>query len=311
MVYYNQADPRWANYPYTSSAHPSATLKTSGCGPTSGAMVISSLVYSILPNTMADLFKNNGFRVSEGTRLDAFIWLANNYNLKVQKTTNLDDAVNCMHRGGMAVASCREGGLFSTEGHIVVLAKMKDADTIVVYDPYLYDGKFNTSSRKGKATVKGNEVYCSMINFINYAKCQAYFCYEKKKEIKPDLQYQVHLENIGWQNIQDASEIAGTTGEGRKLEAIKLFGNNGVNLQYRVHIEEIGWQDWKNNGEVAGTTGQNKAIEAIEIQANKILNAEEHIQDVGWMPHSNGTNIVIGTVGKALRLEAFKISVVG
>lgn len=128
---------------------------------------------------------------------------------------------------------------------------------------------------------------------------------------KPDLQYQVHLENIGWTNVQNAGEQAGTTGEARKLEAVKFFANNGLEIKYRAHIQDIGWQEWKNNGEIAGTTGQNKAIEAIEIQANKILNAEEHLQDVGWMPHSNGTNIVLGTVGKALRLEAFKISVVG
>lgn len=126
----------------------------------------------------------------------------------------------------------------------------------------------------------------------------------------PDLQYRVHLENLGWQDVRDASEEAGTTGEGRKMEAIYLWGNNGLDLKYRVHIEDIGWQDWKNNGEMAGTTGQNKRIEAIEIKSNKTLRAEEHIQDVGWMPKSEGTEIKLGTEGKALRLEAFKITVV-
>lgn len=144
-----------------------------------------------------------------------------------------------------------------------------------------------------------------------YGDTNAWDAYVGNNKKVPDLQYQVHLENIGWTNIQNAGEQAGTTGEARKLEAVKFFANNGLEIKYRAHVQDIGWQDWKSNGEVAGTTGQNKAIEAIEIQANKILNAEEHLQDVGWMPHSNGTNIVLGTVGKALRLEAFKISVVG
>ena len=103
-------------------------------------------------------------------------------------------------------------------------------------------------------------------------------------------------------------------GKSLRLEGIKIKIDNTIlsgSVKYSTHVQNEGWQEWKNNGEIAGTTGQNKAIEAIEIQANKILNAEEHLQDVGWMPHSNGTNIVLGTVGKALRLEAFKISVVG
>ena len=126
----------------------------------------------------------------------------------------------------------------------------------------------------------------------------------------PDLQYRAHLEDLGWQDVKDASQEAGTTGEARKLEAIYLWGNNGLDLKYRVHIQDIGWQDWKNNGEMAGTTGQNKAIEAIEIKSNKRLRAQEHIAEVGWMPKSEVTEIKLGTEGKALRLEAFKIEVV-
>ena len=67
--------------------------------------------------------------------------------------------------------------------------------------------------------------------------------------------------------------------------------------------------DWKKSGEVCGTTGQSLRLEAIEIKANKLLEAQEHIEQVGWMPVSTGTEIHIGTVGKALRLEAFRIIV--
>lgn len=126
---------------------------------------------------------------------------------------------------------------------------------------------------------------------------------------KPDIQYKVHIQDIGWTNWENAGEIAGTEGEGKRVEAIILRGNNGLDLSYRVHMEGIGWSDWVDNGQVAGTTGQARRIEAIEIKSNKMLEVQEHVQNIGWMPSSKGTNIRIGTEGKSLRLEAFKINV--
>lgn len=123
------------------------------------------------------------------------------------------------------------------------------------------------------------------------------------------LRYKTHVQDIGWSDWQDSGEVAGTTGQGKKLEAIQFQATNGLDIEYRVHIEEIGWQEWKKNGEVAGTTGQFKRIEAIDIKSNKMLEVQEHIQDIGWMPKSAGKEIHIGTQGKALRLEAFKINV--
>lgn len=41
-----------------------------------------------------------------------------------------------------------------------------------------------------------------------------------------------------------------------------------------------------------------------------MLKAEEHVENIGWLPVSTGTHIVLGTEGKSLRLEAFRINVV-
>lgn len=38
-------------------------------------------------------------------------------------------------------------------------------------------GKFETSTRRGKVTVSGNTVYCSIDNFRNYANYQKFFAY--------------------------------------------------------------------------------------------------------------------------------------
>lgn len=41
----------------------------------------------------------------------------------------------------------------------------------------MYSGKFETSTRRGKAIVNGNTVYVTVDNFRNYANYQKFFCY--------------------------------------------------------------------------------------------------------------------------------------
>lgn len=53
-----------------------------------------------------------------------------------------------------------------------------------MYDPYLYAGKFDTATRRGKVTVNGNTVYVPIENFRNYTNYNRFFCfkYEGKKQ---------------------------------------------------------------------------------------------------------------------------------
>lgn len=53
-----------------------------------------------------------------------------------------------------------------------------DGDTLRIYDPYLYSGKFDTSTRRGNVTVSGNTVYCSVDNFRRYANYTRFFAYK-------------------------------------------------------------------------------------------------------------------------------------
>lgn len=129
------------------------------------------------------------------------------------------------------------------------------------------------------------------------------------EEINNYIDIKVHVQDYGWLEWKKENEIAGTVGESKRLEAIILKGKNGLELSYRVHIQDIGWTDWVKNGDIAGTIGQSLRIEAIEIQSNKILEVQEQVENIGWLPVSTGYTIKIGTQGKALRLEAFKINV--
>lgn len=181
-IYYNQADKRWASYPYTSKAHPYATIKSGGCGPTCAAMIVSSMVRTIYPNEMGDLFKKNGYRGQEGTDSRAFYWVANTCGIKMTKTVYINDAVKCLKNGGMVIAHLYNSNksLFSTGGHYIVLADTKGLD-LICYDPYLYSGKFSSGKRK-KVKVKGNEAIVSIFNFKLYNDYNLY-CFEAPKNI--------------------------------------------------------------------------------------------------------------------------------
>lgn len=181
-IYFSQADKRWANHPYTSTKHPKATIFSGGCGPTSASMIISSLVQTIYPNQMGDIFKANGLRAEQGTDPKAFTWIANKYGLRVKKTIYIAEAVECLKRGGMCVAYCKAGGLFSTGGHIIVLSELRN-NKLVVFDPYLYNGKFNTGNRKC-VTVNGVECLVSVNNFKKYCDYTLY-CYEAPVQKQP------------------------------------------------------------------------------------------------------------------------------
>ena len=173
-VYYNQADSRWAKHPYPSSSYPNATIKSGGCGPTAAAMIVSSFKEIILPNVMGDIFRKTDYRASSGT----FLFVGEKWGLEVNVKVKLDDAMACLKRGGMVVANVKAGGVFSTGGHYIVLSGLKDDNTIIVYDPYLYTNKFNNYGRKDKVTVNDNEVYISYDNMKEYGNYSYLYCFE-------------------------------------------------------------------------------------------------------------------------------------
>lgn len=177
-VYYNQADSRWAKHPYPSTSYKNATIKSGGCGPTSAAMIVSSFKETVLPSRMGDIFRQNGYRASSGTSGNAFPFVARKWGLTCNVKVKLDDAVACLRRGGMVVANVRGGSVFSTGGHYIVLAYMKDNNTIAVFDPYMYANKFNTASRRNKVSVSGNTVFISYSNMKNYGLYSNLYCFE-------------------------------------------------------------------------------------------------------------------------------------
>ena len=176
LTYYSQIDSRWSSHSYTSCGNYSQTIGTSGCGPTCASMVVTATKGTITPPEMGDLFVKYGYRsANNGTYFSAFRFVADTFNIGYEETYRLDDAVNLARNNHYVVVSCANG-LFTTGGHFIVIVGI-EGDTLKIYDPYLYSGKFSTSTRRGKVTVDGNTVYCSIDNFRNYANYSKFFAF--------------------------------------------------------------------------------------------------------------------------------------
>lgn len=217
LTYYSQIDSRWSNKMYSSVGDSSQTIGTSGCGPTSSAMVVSSIKGTITPDTMASLYTQYGYRsVNQGTYWSAFKWTADVFNIGYSECYRLDDAVAKLKDNHYIIVSCNQG-LFTYGGHFIVLTGI-EGDYIKVYDPYLYNGKFDVASRRGKAEVKGNTVYVSIDNFRNYANYKKFFCF---KNDRTDIK-----ENDS--NIVYVKPISSVSNVDYK---VRITANNGLNIR--------------------------------------------------------------------------------
>lgn len=182
LTYYSQADSRWASIPYTSTGKYNQTMKSSACGPTSAAIVVSSSKGAILPTTMANLFVDNNFRTANsGTAWAAYSFVADYFGFDdYHTTTDYNTMINYLKQGYFVIASCGSG-LFTSGGHYIVLVS-DDNGIIRVFDPYLYNGKFNTASRrKANVKVEGTSVYLSEDSFEKYSNYKRFWIYSNDK----------------------------------------------------------------------------------------------------------------------------------
>jgi peptidoglycan-binding domain 1 protein len=180
LTYYSQLDNRWRHKIYSSVGNTSQTIGTSGCGPASAAMIVSSIKGNITPDQMADLYTRYGYRSpNQGTYWSAFKWTADVFNIEYSECYRLDDAINKLKNNNYIIASCNQG-LFTYGGHFIVLVGI-EGNYIKIYDSYLYNGKYDVASRRGKAIVKGHTTYVSIENFRQYANYRKFFCFKNDR----------------------------------------------------------------------------------------------------------------------------------
>ncbi|WUH90249.1 hypothetical protein OG900_09140 [Streptomyces sp. NBC_00433] len=127
--------------------------------------------------------------------------------------------------------------------------------------------------------------------------------------------YQAHVQKVGWQSVVCNGEVAGTTGQSLRLEALRI-GVAGVGtVCAQAHIQKLGWQTPQcTSGDsdiTIGTTGQSLAIQAVEVwrPTGGTIGANGHLHDIGWTGWVWGNDVLVGTVGQSIPMEAIELGV--
>ena len=215
LTYYSQIDNRWKNKIYSSVGNTAQTIGTSGCGPAAAAMVVSSIKGNITPDQMADLYMKYGYRsANQGTYWSAFKWTADVFDIGYSEYYKLDDAIAKLKDNHYIIASCNQG-LFTYGGHFVVMVGL-EGNYIKIYDSYLYNGKYDVASRRGKAIVKGNTTYVSIQNFRQYANYKKFFCFKNERT------------NVNENNNTSDNANSGTS---KVNYQVKITANSGLNIR--------------------------------------------------------------------------------
>ena len=128
------------------------------------------------------------------------------------------------------------------------------------------------------------------------------------------VKYRAHVAYNGWLDWKSDGATAGTTGESKRMEAIKLKLDSDVagDIVYSTFVRDSGWQVETRNSGVSGIEGQSKQIEAIKIRLEgeiaKLYDViyRVHIKNGGWQEWvSNGA--VAGSDTFGLRVEAIEV----
>lgn len=133
VVYYAQNDSRWADAPYGSD-----NIGGYGCGPTSMAIVVSSLTGSnVDPVAMSKWAYEKGYYIRGGGSLHALIPnAAKAFGLQVSgcSTSEPQRIIDALSDGKLVVAIMGPG-TFTTSGHFMVLRGVTEDGKILVADP--------------------------------------------------------------------------------------------------------------------------------------------------------------------------------
>jgi hypothetical protein len=230
-VYYSQKDPRWKNTMYSIRGDKSQTIGASACGPTSLAMVISTLTdNTLLPTDAAKYAVDNGYRTdNEGTSWAYFSDIAKKYELNCIQTSNLDGVKLALSNGKLVIASMKKGH-FTGGGHYILLTGI-NGTWIGVYDPNHSNRSYGTDGLviqgdKNDGKVKAKE---SVFN----AECKQYWIFDaiKKDDTKttqPTVKDDEQLEKVKIVYTKDNSLVDGFMKDGTNYVSVAALKELGL-----------------------------------------------------------------------------------
>ena len=275
LTYYSQIDNRWKNKMYSSVGNTAQTIGTSGCGPAAAAMVVSSIKGNITPDQMANLYMKYGYRsANQGTYWSAFKWTTDVFDIGYSECYRLDDAIAKLKDNHYIIASCNQG-LFTYGGHFVVLVGI-EGNYIKIYESYLYSGKYDVASRRGKAIVRGNTTYVSIQDFRQYANYKKFFCFKNDRT-----------------NINENNNSSGNTSSGTSKVnyQVRITANSGLNIRAGA-----GTSYPRVGGYAKGT------IVIILAESNGFGKTDRGWISLNYTSTNIGNSSVVGTSGQTRKL---------
>ena len=154
-------------------------------------------------------------------------------------------------------------------------------------------------------------------------RCDMNYCFNGSflnvDDGKMHIQYEAHVSNIGWMSSKRDGSTAGTTGQSKAVEDLKvsiLNPEEDGSVQIDAHVSGIGWQGWDTpSASEGGTTGQGRAVEAVRLRLTGSLAKDYdvyyrvHASNIGWMAWAKDGEEA-GTTGFGRSVEAVQIRLV-
>ena len=154
-------------------------------------------------------------------------------------------------------------------------------------------------------------------------RCDMNYCFNGSllnvDDGKMHIQYEAHVSNIGWMSSKRDGSTAGTTGQSKAVEDLKVSILNPVedgSVQINANVSGIGWQGWDTpSASEGGTTGQGRAVEAVRLRLTGSLAKDYdvyyrvHASNIGWMAWAKDGEEA-GTTGMSCSLEAIQIKLI-
>ncbi len=136
VVYFNQADPAWGSCLYDTRRVKKQTIRSGGCGPTSLAIVYSSLKQEVMtPEDMADFAMEHGYCAApQGSYRSLFTSGAEQLGLTCfYAGENLETALSYLSEDCLIV-SLMGPGIFCDGGHFVVIRGVTEDGKLLLAD---------------------------------------------------------------------------------------------------------------------------------------------------------------------------------
>ena len=154
-------------------------------------------------------------------------------------------------------------------------------------------------------------------------RCDMNYCFNGSllnvDDSKMHIQYEAHVSNIGWMSSKRDGSTAGTTGQSKSVEDLKVSILNPVedgSVQINANVSGVGWQGWDTpSASEGGTTGQGRAVEAVRLRLTGSLAKDYdvyyrvHASNIGWMAWAKDGEEA-GTIGMSCSLEAVQIKLI-